>query len=1427
MRKAYENNLNPYEGEDHYVSEPRLVTVATRKLMLPDVRDREIFHELDLEDLLGGRKTGVYRIVLLDPETHSCLATCRAAVTDLAVQTVLNAVQRTMVVFVRSLGSGKPVPGADLTVFSRKNCTVAAGKTGADGSALLKFDPAWGGDPEDYVFAVTAKKDDDFAYLSFCADSINSYDCSNFSRSISANDFTLEDLSFPLAFVFPERGAARPGETITAGVFLRQKKANTWVPLKNTPVTLRLVNPQGTAIASSSGTTDEYGFARKDFRIPENGATGIYRIVCYVTGPDIISGSACLQVASYVPDRFRITGSVHTRESKLVSQPVDFEFAAKYYFGAPVDSGTCRCTFLTETDSNPKHWDKSWSVGSVRDFKAAQAPAAESALSGKPLRFTYPGFTVLGGRAFNPVRITACSSFTIPGGQTVSGTESVTLYPTDFFIGVREGKELPGGEKSFEFTLLPAEKCDEFLLDRPFAVTFRFTRCEWDYVFVRENGRFQRKWEQRRTPVPDRDTVVTVPAGKFKTGSILNFKVRLPAGNYQIEAVSGDSHLTKMNFLHDTGSDSLRTGNPNLLCFKLNAETYKPGDTVKFSFDAPGSGEIFMVGGERNIDWHRSVPVKTGKNELTFTLPADIHSSSYFVGCTLAAKNGSDWIRNFNVLTVPVDQTAAHRLAVGISAPETAKPDTEIPVTVTLKDAAGKPQSGLAVLYAVDSGVISLTRYTAPDIFRFFYGPGNCSFMFFDMYGMLYRDLKINPDGSVGGDADMAKLGSIKQKHTARVIAPKIVIPPSGTATVKVRLPDHIGSLDFFAVASSENAAGSAKTEVITRLPVTVTLSAPRYLAPGDTAEISLSVFNHQPGEADYTCTVTLPENLEPVDGAGLVFTGKGLKEGTSQTLKLSVRAKEILGSGSVGVSLKSGENAAGDSAFVTVRSISVSRTDSRLACLKPGETFQADFSGDYLGKTSGFVRVSASPAFSLTGALDWLNRYPYGCLEQTAAAAFPFLCVKSLAEIGIIDRKMADAAIPKIADAYANLQAMALWNGAFSMWPNGRTVWNEGSVFALNFIFEAERIGVLKIDPYARKQHLDWLSAVANQAGERRRALRAHAVYVLATAGDSRYLVPAENILKGTEKPDFALMLTAGALFRGGCANLAVKPFKDAVAAECWRNGNDFPVISSEVSRLGMLLYIMMDSGVEDDAAAAKLAMRLASGIRPDGSAWGTTQANAWAALGLAAYALKHPPVPASAAITANGTTEKAVIEKSKTAVSKDGGPVSVTNTSRGEIIVESRITGIPKKVPEAGGLLKISREYLNAEGKPVTEVKHGDLISVRIRFEADLAVSSLVIADLLPAGLEIEDDMLATRAVMIPDAPVSKYGALCPVRLEKRDDRFLFFGSSIKGRGEIVYRVRAVSRGSFIIPPVHAESMYNPDVFGTSGSMGRLTVK
>ena len=142
--------------------------------------------------------------------------------------------------------------------------------------------------------------------------------------------------------------------------------------------------------------------------------------------------------------------------------------------------------------------------------------------------------------------------------------------------------------------------------------------------------------------------------------------------------------------------------------------------------------------------------------------------------------------------------------------------------------------------------------------------------------------------------------------------------------------------------------------------------------------------------------------------------------------------------------------------------------------------------------------------------------------------------------------------------------------------------------------------------------------------------------------------------------------------------------------------------------------------------------------------------------------------------------------------------------------------------------------------DGKPLTEVREGELVRVRLRITVPADREFVVIDDALPAGLEAVDLSLRTSASLPPfagaprlrgdteEGPIGQrwlYGAWDSgwwtpwEHKEIRDDRVLYFARQLwKGSYQATYIARATTVGTFVRPPAQAEEMYNPAVHGRS---------
>jgi uncharacterized protein YfaS (alpha-2-macroglobulin family) len=151
------------------------------------------------------------------------------------------------------------------------------------------------------------------------------------------------------------------------------------------------------------------------------------------------------------------------------------------------------------------------------------------------------------------------------------------------------------------------------------------------------------------------------------------------------------------------------------------------------------------------------------------------------------------------------------------------------------------------------------------------------------------------------------------------------------------------------------------------------------------------------------------------------------------------------------------------------------------------------------------------------------------------------------------------------------------------------------------------------------------------------------------------------------------------------------------------------------------------------------------------------------------------------------------------------------------------------------SGDDLSIRRDYLGLNGEPLKlgNLKSGELVLVHLVVGAKQRVPDALVVDLLPAGLEIENQNLAQSAASLDNASsnVKQWRESMQnanvQHQEFRDDRYV---AALKldgyGSTHLLYLARAVTPGTYKVPPPQVESMYRPDWQAVGTTPSHLTI-
>jgi hypothetical protein len=636
-----------------------------------------------------------------------------------------------------------------------------------------------------------------------------------------------------------------------------------------------------------------------------------------------------------------------------------------------------------------------------------------------------------------------------------------------------------------------------------------------------------------------------------------------------------------------------------------------------------------------------------------------------------------------------------------------------------------------------------------------------------------------------------------------------LVVGEDGVARARFDVPQFNGTLRVMAVAWNETGVGQATADVTVRDPVVITASAPRFLAPDDRAQLLLE-FTHTDGPSgEMPLAITASSTLE--------LTGEfqpevSLVDGGSARLVVPFTATDQVGPAEITVTLTTPDGTEITQAIaMPVQANDPEITETTRFTLAPGGSFTIDATAlTGLHPDGARMVLSAGPLarYDVAGLLQRLDRYPYGCTEQTASRAMPLLYLSSVAQA--LDLGTADDLDTRIAEAIASVLTNQSASGSFGLWrASSGDLWLDA--YVSDFLSRARAEGHPVPDIPFQSALDNLANAVASHPDfEMGGEGLAYALMVLAregqaSMGDLRYYAdvkaPAFSTALALGQLGAALAMygdqpRADAMFAEGLDRLTTPPETDA--ARSWRV--DYG--SRYRDAVGLVAL---------SAEAGSRAVSLpASGFEllPD-TADASPQEAVWTLL--AAHALIDNP--AVAGLQLDGAAVAAPI----TAISQDAAlSRRLENVgSRDEIITLTRF-GRPLGATDAfGNGYHIDRAYLTLAGEPVdpSEVAQGTrLVSLLTITNTGAPEGRLMINDPLPAGFEIDNPNLLQSGDLRALDGVDM--GLTPEMSEFRAERFL---AALDMRGEsdrlrLAYIVRAVSPGDFHHPAASVEDMYRP---------------
>jgi uncharacterized protein YfaS (alpha-2-macroglobulin family) len=1416
--------------------------------------DSEQIVPLDWNEMIGQHRGGVvlFTAESLDPLSASGK---RLGSQTLIQLTDLGAVWKrdseTTLLHVFSLGTGKGIAGARLQLVDDDLTPLGDATADERGDARLT-----NADDARWVFIQT----DNDAHLVALNSGDNSLPLYQLGVVDESGDEEGEGRSARTVFLFTERGVYKPGDQLhLKGYAQNSRDGEPRIPAGK-ELTITITDAKEREIYTKKVTLSDFGSFDEEIALPQ-GSLGKYTIVGAGGEGERLGGLCYFQVQEYKPNAFEIL---------IPPPPVTFGDAqlalpitVKYFMGKALSKAKLTWSLIARDENfTPEGLSDFAFCNAINEFRLNRALDRVSQFNAQgELTVGEEGVAEIktalpvNPKAPQPRAAKLLCEVTDLNQQTVSESRAFVQHASEFYFGlhridsvVKEGAPLP--------IELIAVKPDGKPLEQATRAKLRLTKINWQTNRLATAGNtseFESKaqlntvWERELATEPglggdrkpNRVRLADARAGK--------------PGEYLLEAIGKDSlgHDVLTSTVFEVSGEAetdWNYRNPYVVDLVADKDSYDPGETATLLVKTPIAGDA-LVTVERDRVLRSFIVPLTGNAPSVQVPLQETDGPNVFVSVMLL-RGANDSPRKIKAPEYRIGYAnlkvarPKDKLSVQVRpAAPSAKPGEKVQVEAEVRDWKGNPARDAEVtLYAVDDGVLSLTKYETPEPLTFFNQPRALSvFTSLTLPTLLKEDLAASDFANKGyligdGKGGPELLNGLRKNFLATAYwNGTLRTDPDGRVRADFPAPDSLTRYRIIAVAlTREGQFGSAQSAVEINKPIMIESAMPAFANVGDKLILRAVVHNTTNGSGKAEVELK-------IDGTARAGTTKrevDLPAGASVPVDFPVEMVAdgvALWSWSVRYSAREGGSALGDAVQAKVNVAHpapiIHQVETKRIESDNGELARITDPQIIEGSGGVVVSLTNTRVLELRESLRQLLHYPYGCVEQTTSSMLPWLTVRdlraTLPEIANSDEQTADA----VNHGIQLLLSMQTSGGGLSYWPKGREPMLWGSAYGALGLTLAKKQGFAVPEP-EYKRLLSYMSAqlrgTARDVTGYGISDRCLTVYSLALAGQAEpayhdLLYQKRAKLSAEDRALVALAIIESKGPKQMIEELLRGPSVDEGYIEQW-----FGSVARENALQLLAWTSYQPRAPQVDELATELFSRRANGH------WRTTQGNAWSLLALSSYLRNVETGPREA----NGTIRWASLTNAF-AVSPDAPasssafvidpatvrePITVSKNG-GTVFSEVTVAARSRLVdqPRQNQGYSIARRYakIDDDGHLVQakDLRVGDRVLVTLDIDAPRRATYVALQDRLPGVLAPINPAFKSQETLAGESLgvdwVSDYSEL-------REDRAVFFMDLLNpGKYTLRYLARVVCAGEAIAPSAKIEEMYHPERFGTTETL------
>ena len=1397
---------------------------------------------IPVEDIKELKTPGIYMAVMSQPNRFRYdYQVTYFYVSDLGLHTRIFA--KTADAFVSSLVDGKGKSGVEVSWLDEAGKVIAKAETDGDGRAHFT-------ERAKNAKVVMAKQGDQISLIALKEPSLD----------LSEFDIT----GFPgrpiRLFPYAGRNLYRPGENFDISVLARDADG---FPITAQAVQAILKRPDGKAQFTATLNPDpkHAGYYRRNISIPTDAPTGSWLLELRADPADKIATSTFkFGVEEFLPERLKLD-LINTK--KYLNSQSSFDIAVKgsYLYGAPAAGNDL--SSVVQFERYKKSLEQK---GAGFEFGATSEDSERKKrdLGNQQLNETGEIKTIIDVSNLadydSPFTARAVFSLLESGGRPIVRSMEKVFWPASHLTAVRP---LFIGDYARENSLAEFEvirATPEGILAEATNLPARLFRMDRHYYWqFSDTGGWHSGFSES-------EELVTTTSVSIAASGRAKLSVPVKYGHYRLEILDPSTEKSlKYQFYAGwfAKEDESQGVRPDRVALKFDKKAYQNGDTASLTLTSPHAGEALITVEGDQVLWTKRQSVSDHAETIDIPVKKEWKRHDLYVS-VMVMRPGSagDKVtpaRALGVLYLPLERDD-RKLQVTLETPPKILPETTMQVKVKVPQSKG--QAAMVTISAVDVGILNISRFASPDPHGHFFGQLRYGADQYDIYGRLIEK-SAGQKGKLkfGGDSNVPKTTKSLPKKVKLVdlFSGPVALDAQGEALVSLPVPDFNGSLRVMAVVNSADKFGAADKEVVVASPLIAELSTPRFLTLGDNATIALDLHNLSGSAQKLKVVVS--------NAAGIVIESPermvDLKDQQKTTLRFAVAAGKSVGLSNVTVKVTGSTINLERHFGLQVQAPTPLQQISRRYVVEANSTLELkdpELSGLLRNDSDAHLLISDQQPIDVRSVIKGLLVYPYGCVEQTTSTAYPHVFIDEAAakSFGLAPFSRARRA-EALESAIARLGALQAPNGGFSLWGSGTNYEYWLSAYVANFLADAKEQGFTPPEQM-RQKAIDFLlkglqEGVSGLPAKRPRydeqsiwrdyhyggggrfSVLAYGAYVLAL--DSK--APLSTLrqlyaLREQAHSGLALVHLGIALRLMGDDARAKVALAEGVQktreAGYWWGDYGSAVRDSALS------YYLLGKHKINIEGRNNLVASIADELKtPSYYYYSSTQEKL--ALFLVGRELKTEASGLAWSVDLNNSAGKttSIDGKGSAIQSIDTGDLArglkLVNHHKDKLFIELVLSGYPEKLPpDKKDEFFLNREIYDAKGANVGQrsLNVGESVIVKLTVSARRFIGNGMVIDRIPAGLEIENSNLVQGEGLASQdiGGVQVASAMSDPRIqhvEFRDDRFVV-AARLGGVMNFFYRARVVTPGKFVMPPLYAEDMYHPNVYGLQSFGQSLTV-